>query len=262
MIPTFFISHGGGPWPYVPQMRLMFIKSAQWMTDFAENLNAKPTAILSVTGHWEANEFSVSSALKPPMIYDYSGFPENTYKVKYSAPGSPPIAKKVVSLIESAAGMKCVEDSSRGFDHGTFVPLSLMYPNENIPVISFSIKNTYNPAEHIKIGESLKPLREEGVLIIGSGLSYHNLREFGSPEARKVSQTFESWLTQTIEKSPQERNDALTHWESAPSARKAHPQEDHLLPLMVVAGAAGKDMGKKIFQDDAMNVIMASYRFG
>ena len=260
--PTFFISHGGGPWPYVPAMKAQFIKSVDWLSAFPKLLSEKPKAILSISGHWEEKEFTVSSAVHPPMIYDYSGFPANTYQVNYSAPGSPEIAARVQELL-TKAGIKNQNNPTRGFDHGTFVPLSLMYPNADIPVVSMSIKNNYDPKEHLEMGKALEPLREEGVLIIGSGLTYHNMRGFGSAGAGAVSQQFGQWLENAISNHDiKERSELLENWEQAPAARLAHPEEDHLIPLMSVVGAAGNDLGKVAFVDHAMNVDMATYQFG
>ncbi len=259
--PTLFISHGGGPWPYVPEMKMRFQKTAQWLSDLPRTLPEKPKAILSISGHWEEKEFTVSSAKNPPMIFDYSGFPAHTYQISYPAPGSPALAHQVRSLLDQAK-IRNAEDSGHGLDHGTFVPLVLMYPQADVPVVSLSLKSNYDPQEHIRLGEALRPLRDEGVLIIGSGLSYHNMRGFGSSSADAVSKQFGAWLEQTVRlKDPKQRENNLLQWEKAPAARQAHPREDHLLPLMVVAGAAGVDPGQLDFVDHVMGVDMASYRF-
>ncbi len=262
-LPTFFISHGGGPWPYIPEMKLQFARTAQWLSSLPKTFNQKPKAILSISGHWEEAEFTVSTAKEPPMIYDYSGFPEHTYQIKYPAQGSPEIAQHINNLLQNA-GIKNLINSAHGFDHGTFVPLFLMYPNAEIPVISMSLKANYSPSEHLKMGNSLKSLRDEGVLIIGSGLSYHNMRAFfNSSIAGPVSVEFGKWLAKIVtEKNIAVRNSKLIDWEKAPAARQAHPQEDHLLPLMVVAGAAGEDLGKIVFVDTVNGIEMASYGFG
>lgn len=260
--PTLFISHGGGPWPYIPEMKSRFQKTAQWLSALPKSLPEKPKAILSISGHWEEKEFTVSSAQNPPMIFDYSGFPEHTYRISYPAPGSPDLAHKVRSLL-SQAQIPNQEDRNHGLDHGTFVPLVLMYPLADVPVVSLSLKSSYNPLEHIRMGQALRPLRDEGVLIMGSGLSYHNMRGFGSPTADAVSKQFGAWLEQTVTlRNPIERETRLLHWDEAPAARQAHPREDHLLPLMVVAGASdNQDVGSVDFVDHVMGVDMASYRF-
>jgi aromatic ring-opening dioxygenase catalytic subunit (LigB family) len=260
-LPTFFISHGGGPWPYIPEMKAQFAKTAEWLSNFSNMLGERPKAILSISGHWETSEFTVSSAEKPPMIYDYGGFPAYTYKVQYPAPGSPKVAARVQALL-TQVGIKNNENPTRGFDHGTFVPLCLMYPKADIPVVSMSIKSNYDVSEHIKMGEALTPLRDEGVLIIGSGLSYHNMSGFGRPSSLAVSKEFGKWLEETIsDPDINKRNQKLINWEKAPGARSAHPQEDHLIPLMVVAGAAEEKPGKVAFVDHVMGVEMASYKF-
>ena len=261
-LPTIFISHGGGPWPYIPEMKAQFAKTANWLSGLPSTFPEKPKAILSISGHWETEEFMVSSAEHPSMVYDYVGFPEQTYRVKYEAPGSPAVAKRVQELL-TQAGIKNDSDSKRGFDHGTFVPLVLMYPDADIPVVSMSIKANYSPLDHIKLGEALRPLRDEGILIIGSGLSYHNMRGFGSSSADGVSKLFGRWLGETVAiPNEAERAQALLNWEKAPAARHAHPQEDHLLPLMAVAGAAGSDQGRTVLVDHVFGVDMASYEFG
>lgn len=261
-MPTLFISHGGGPWPYIPEMKKQFQKTAQWLTDLPKTFPEQPKVILSISGHWEENEFTVSTAKNPEMIFDYSGFPDYTYQIKYPAPGSTEVASRVQQLL-TEAGIKNQTDATHGFDHGTFVPLVLMYPQANIPVVSMSIKAKYNPLEHLKLGEALKSLRDEGVLIIGSGLSYHNMRGFGSSSADSVSKQFGGWLEKAVtEPNIEKRKQLLQEWEKAPAARQAHPYEDHLIPLMIVAGAAGQDLGKVEFIDHVMGVDMASYRFG
>ncbi len=261
-LPTLFISHGGGPWPYIEDMRKSFAVTADALQKLPAALPAKPEAMLVITGHWEAPQLSVSTAEHPPMEYDYYGFPEHTYHIQYPAPGNTRLADRV-RLMLANAGIPCAEDAKRGFDHGVFVPLVLMYPQADVPVIMLSMKSGYDPAEHIKVGEALAPLRDEGVLITGSGLTYHNMRGFGRHESYEPSLKFEAYLNAAISNpDPQQRNQALIDWEQAPSARAVHPREDHLIPLMVVAGAAGDSIGQRLFTDTVFNVVMASYRFG
>lgn len=260
--PVFFLSHGGGPWPWVDGMKEQFAKTAREFTALPQRLPARPKAVLVVTGHWEAPQFTVSTAERPPMEYDYSGFPEHTYRLQYPAPGSPALAARVRELL-SQAGIANGADPRRGFDHGTFVPLALMYPQADVPVVLLSLKSSYDPAEHIRAGQALAPLRDEGVLILGSGLTYHNMRGFGRDASTAPATAFEAFLHEAIaQPDPAVRNRLLTEWAQAPAARQAHPQEDHLLPLMVVAGAAGGDKGQQVFVDHVMKVPMASYQFG
>ncbi|HEY9210768.1 MAG TPA: class III extradiol ring-cleavage dioxygenase [Methylotenera sp.] len=261
-LPTFFISHGGGPWPYIEDMRQRFAVTAAELKKLPSTLPAKPKAILMITGHWEAPQFTVSTSAHPPMEYDYYGFPEHTYHLQYPAHGNPELAKGVRDLL-SACGIKSAEDPERGLDHGVFVPMMLMYPDADIPVVLLSMKSSYDPLEHIKLGEALAPLRDEGILIIGSGLTYHNMRGFGRPASLEPSVEFEQYLFVAISSNdPQQRNQALVDWEQAPFARLVHPREDHLIPLMVAAGAAGEDIGQRVFTDTVFDVVMASYQFG
>ena len=260
--PVLFISHGGGPWPYIDSERKQYAKTIDELSRIPDSLPEKPKAILVVTGHWEEKTFTVSTSQSPPMVYDYHGFPEHTYHIQYKALGSTEVAMRVIELLNQSH-IEIASDSERGFDHGTFVPLVLMYPNADIPVVMLSIKSSYDPQQHIKAGEAIQALREEGVLIIGSGLTYHNMRGFGQPGSMQLSEVFESYLNDAISHSnPEERIRRLIHWETAPGARLVHPREDHLIPLMVAAGAAGNDKGYRLFVDRIMNVAMGSYRFG
>jgi len=260
--PTMFISHGGGPWPWIDEMRREFARTAAWLAALPKTLPEQPVAILSVSGHWEEHDFTVSSAAQPPMIYDYYNFPPHTYQIKYGAQGSPAVAARVSELLGNA-GIAHRVDASRGFDHGTFVPLGVMYPHADVPVVSMSLRANLDAREHLRMGAALQPLRDEGVLIIGSGLSYHNLRMLRrSPTAGPVSGQFEAWLTEAVEQpDAHERDERLAHWEQAPAARLAHPREEHLIPLMVAAGAAGANRGRRVFRDTVWDVSMASYQF-
>jgi aromatic ring-opening dioxygenase catalytic subunit (LigB family) len=160
------------------------------------------------------------------------------------------------------AGFDSAEDARRGFDHGTFVPLKLAYPEAGVPTVQLSLRRGLDPDEHLAIGRALAPLRDEGVFIIGSGMTFHNLRAFGDPRARPVSEDFDAWLRQTAALPEAERAGRLIDWSQAPSARLAHPREEHLLPLMVVAGAAGADRGTVAYDDVAMGVRLSAYHFG
>lgn len=263
-MPVYFISHGGGPWPWLEgDFRRAHNQLEQSLQRLPQELPETPKAILIISGHWEEKDFTIMTNPKPPMIYDYSGFPANTYQVKYAAPGSPELAAKVKSLL-TKAGLTVQTDSQRGFDHGTFAPLAVAFPSADIPVVQLSIRADYDPELHIKAGEALSFLREEGVLIIGSGLSFHNMRML-DPKGAKPSHEFDAWLQQTLIKSnPQERRSKLVKWNEAPAARTAHPDEDHLLPLMVAVGAAGTDPAKLSYHDDRFlgGVAASSFQFG
>ena len=260
--PTFFLSHGGGPWPWIDGLKEQYALTAREFGRIPEELPVRPAAVLVITGHWEADGFAVSTAAQPSMEYDYYGFPEHTYRIRYPAPGAPVLAARVRRLLEDT-GIACGEDPERGFDHGTFVPMSLMYPQADMPTVLLSMKSGYDPATHLQVGHALSVLRDEGVLIVGSGLTYHNMQGFGRPGSTPVAEAFEAWLNDTIGLTASGgRDDRLLNWTRAPGARLAHPREDHLLPLMVAAGAAGEDPGRRLFVDHVMSVAMGSYRFG
>jgi aromatic ring-opening dioxygenase catalytic subunit (LigB family) len=262
-LPTYFISHGGGPWPYVPQMRIAARELETSLADIPRQLGFTPKAILMISAHWEEPAFTVMANRAPPMIYDYYGFPENTYAVQYAAPGSPELAARVKTLIENS-GMPAGLDAERGFDHGTFCPMAVMYPDANVPTVQLSLRAGLDPAEHLALGRALAPLRDEGVLIVGSGLSYHNLRALG-PAGTAPSAAFDAWLQNTLLTSnAADRDRKLIQWEQAPAARLAHPREEHLVPLMVAVGAANGDEGHRVYQEESAfgGIVASSFRFG
>jgi aromatic ring-opening dioxygenase catalytic subunit (LigB family) len=262
-LPTYFISHGGGPWPWLrtemPGMDLL----AASLQAIPQQIGVTPQAILVISGHWEEQDFTVMSSAAPPMLYDYSGFPQHTYHIKYSAPGAPQVAHHVQELL-AQAGFSTKSDPVRGFDHGVFAPLFVAYPEANVPILQLSMRSDYDPAVHLAVGRAIAPLRDEGVLIIGSGLSYHNLREFGQ-KGREASHQFDEWLTNVVCNSKSAaRNNDLIHWSQAPSARQAHPQEDHLVPLFVAAGAAEAEPGQRTYHEESFfgGITVSSFRFG
>lgn len=261
-LPVLFISHGGGPWPYVDTLRQMYLRTETELRRLPERLPARPKAVVVISGHWETPQFVVSTSARPPMEYDYSGFPPHTYHIRYPAPGAPELAGHTRTLI-AAAGIEATPDARRGFDHGVFVPLGLMYPNADMPIVMVSIKSSYDPAEHLALGRAIAPLRDEGVLIIGSGLTYHNMRGFGRDSSIRDAESFTHYLNEAIALTDiRERDESLLHWESASFARQAHPREDHLLPLLAAAGAAGSDTGRVLFAENVMKIPMTSYAFG
>jgi len=261
-LPVLFISHGGGPWPYVDGLRQMYADTEQQLRRLPARLAVPPKSVLVVSGHWEAPKFSVATHAHPPMEYDYSGFPPHTYQIRYPAPGDPRLARRVLDLLASAS-IEAAADAERGFDHGVFVPLALMYPKADVPVLMVSVESGYDPAKHLELGRSLQSLRDEGVLIIGSGLNYHNMRGFGHAQATPVAEAFTRYLTEAVSlQDTRQRDEMLRRWESVPSARLAHPREDHLMPLLVAAGAAGVDRGAILLAEQVMQVPMTSYVFG
>lgn len=263
-LPTYFISHGGGPWPWLKaQMPGVYDNLEASLKDIPRQLGTTPRAVLMVSGHWEERDFTVMSSPQPQMVYDYSGFPAFTYQIKYPAPGSPEVARRVQELLRGA-GFAAPAEDRRGFDHGTFAPLAAVYPQADVPVLQLSIRNDYDPEAHLAAGRALAPLRDEGVVIVGSGLSYHNLRRFGFA-GQHPSREFDAWLTDAVCGSVGEgRNAKLRTWTSAPSARLAHPEEDHLIPLMVAVGAAEEEAGVRVYHEDTFfgGLTVSSYRFG
>ena len=261
-LPTLFIPHGAGPCFFMEWTRGpadTWDKTAAWLKGLVAGLPERPKAILVVSGHWEEPQFTVGASPKPPMLFDYYGFPEATYRLRFDAPGSPALAERTRELL-GAAGFATAEDVSRGFDHGVFVPLLLATPQADIPVVQLSLRSDLDPTAHLAAGRALRPLRDENVLIVGSGMSWHNLQGF-SPAFTAKSAAFDAWLGEAIE-DPVRRDAALRRWEEAPYAREAHPREEHLAPLFVAAGAADGEPGRVAFRDMAMDVAMSGYAFG
>jgi len=259
--PSYFISHGGGPWPWIDDMRAAFAPLEASLAALPGELPEPPAAILMISGHWEAREVRVMHGARPPMIYDYHGFPPQTYEITYPAPGAPVLAERAASLI-GAAGLPVALDPGRGFDHGAFVPAYVMYPQADVPMFQVSMLESYEPEAHFRLGRALAPLRDEGVLILGSGLSYHNLRQFG-PAARAPSEAFDAWLGETLALTPEARTARLLDWESAPHARSCHAREDHLVPLFTALGAAQEGAATRIYHQEMIfgGVTASSWRF-
>lgn len=249
LCPTFFVSHGGGPcfWTEWNPPHLF-----DGLKTFFENLPSRlqktPSAIVAISAHWEERAFTVQSTAKPGMIYDYSGFPKHTYELSYPAQGAPELASRISKLIEDA-GLPHGLDSRRGYDHGVYVPLLISFPNADVPVLQVSLSQDLNPEKHFKLGEALSSLRRENIMILGSGFSYHNLMAI--PDTKGVSQTFDKWLNHTLCELPsKQRFDQLMNWALAPEAKQAHPREEHLLPLLVCAGAAQEGACQRIYSEN------------
>ena len=262
-LPTLYIPHGGGPcffmeWTMGP--RNTWDAMAAWLRSLGERFD-KPKALLVISGHWEEPVVTVQTGAHPPLLFDYYGFPPSSYQLTWPAPGAPAVATRVRSLL-AAAGVPTQEDPDRGFDHGTFIPLKVAYPEAKIPALQLSLNANLDAADHLAIGRALAPLRDEGVLIVGSGMSFHNMRAFrGGGPAQEQSRQFDGWLEQACQ-DPTRRNAALANWDRAPQARFSHPREEHLLPLMVAAGAADGEAGRRIFQDTVMGVVVSAFEFG
>lgn len=262
--PTLFLPHGAGPCFFMEwQPAHTWDAMRDYLQGFAATLAKPPKAIVMVSAHWCTSGFRVTSSPKPSLIFDYYGFPPHTYELEYPAPGSAQLAQRVARLLEQA-DLPCDLDPIRGFDHGLFIPLKLMFPEANIPVIQLSLDHSLAPQQHLALGQALAPLRHEEVLILGSGMSFHNMRGYGDPAFTPISKAFDDWLTQAVEANPAERTEYLAHWAQAPHARQCHPPraEEHLLPLMVVAGAAGDDLGRKVFSDCVLETHLSAFQFG
>jgi len=222
---------------------------------------------LIISGHWQADVVSVHSNKSPGLLYDYQGFPPHTYEITYPAPGDTALSARVSQLL-NAGGIETAIESERGWDHGVFVPLKVAFPEAQIPVVQLSLHASMDPAMHIAIGEALQSLRDEGVLIVGSGNSFHNMRAYAQAmrngaKGPVAGQDFDNWLSEAVcNPNPLQRNQMLLQWADAPGARNSHPQEEHLLPLHVAAGAAGSDSGKKTLEDFVMGAVISAFQFG
>jgi aromatic ring-opening dioxygenase catalytic subunit (LigB family) len=263
-MPTLYIPHGGGPcfymdWTMGPKDTWDAL--ATWLRELNASLPATPRALLVVSAHWEAEVPTVTTASRPPLLFDYYGFPPHTYELTWPAPGSPDLAARVTALL-SAASIPSAADEARGLDHGVFVPLKLTYPEARVPTVQLSLRADLDPAAHLAIGRALAPLRDEGVLIVGSGMSYHNMRGLMGGTGGADSAAFDAWLSGVVAGDAETRDAELARWTAAPSARQSHPREEHLIPLMVAAGAAGEDRGATSFRGVAMGATLSAVRFG
>ncbi len=263
-MPTWFVPHGGGPCFFMDwNPPHAWNRMGDFLKGLASTLPHRPKAILMVSAHWLESSFDLTSGAAPELIYDYYGFPPHTYELKYPAPGEPKLAARIAALL-GQAGLPSKVNPSRGFDHGMFIPLMLMFPKADIPVVQLSLNSNLDPQLHLQLGQALTTLRDEGVLIVGSGMSFHNMRGYGDPRFGPISDEFDNWLTNAVQAEPEQRRQALIDWAVAPSARLSHPPraEEHLLPLMVAAGAAGADKGQRVFSDRVMETTLSAFSFG
>jgi len=262
-LPVVFLPHGGGPWPFVDLRigsKAEQAELATYLRSVASVPQSPPKAVLVISAHWEEQLPTVMTSAKPPLLFDYYGFPPESYQITWPAPGEPALARRVRELL-AGAGFDSAENAERGFDHGTFVPLKLAYPEANVPTLQLSLKRGLDPREHLALGRALAPLREQGVFIVGSGMTFHNLRAFG-PQSSKAAEAFDDWLRESVPLPQAERDQRLIDWANAPSARLAHPREEHLLPLMVIAGAAGTDRARVPYNGKILDLRLSAYHFG
>jgi aromatic ring-opening dioxygenase catalytic subunit (LigB family) len=257
--PALYVPHGGGPCFFMDDPQGVWTHLADYLRGLPDSLPEKPSAILVVSGHWETKGFGFTGAENPPLLFDYYGFPPHTYQLRYDAPGSPDLARRAAGLL-TEAGFTAAIDPVRGWDHGVFVPLKVAFPDADIPVVEMSLDHSLDPALHMAAGRALAPLRDEGVLIVGSGMSFHNMRAYGDPRALPVSQAFDAWLTHAATAEAPARAQELAHWAEAPAGRMSHPREEHLIPLMVAAGAS-EAAGAHDFGGAVMGTQISGYRF-
>jgi aromatic ring-opening dioxygenase catalytic subunit (LigB family) len=257
--PSFYVPHGGGPCFFMDDPEGTWRGMERFLRELPQQLPEPPRAILIVSGHWETPAFAMTADPHPGLVYDYYGFPPHTYSLRYGAPGSPELAARAAGLL-AAAGFPAGLDAHRGLDHGVFVPLKVVYPDANVPVVELSLEQGLDPARHLAAGRALAPLRDEGVLLLAAGMSFHNLRALGDPRASAPSEAFDAWLTESAGLPGDARSTALIDWARAPAARICHPREEHLLPLMVAAGAA-EGPGRRIYSERVLNVAISAFRF-
>jgi aromatic ring-opening dioxygenase catalytic subunit (LigB family) len=257
--PTLFIPHGGGPCFFMDDPRGMWTDMAAFLRALPATLPELPRAILLISGHWETQGFAFTGHAAPPLIYDYFNFPPHTYEITYPVPGDPALAARAAGLL-TTAGISAAIDPEHGLDHGVFVPLKVAWPEANVPIVEMSVDRSLDPALHIAAGRALAPLRDEGVLIVGSGMSFHNMRAYGDPRALALSAAFDTWLTEAVAQTGADRDAALGGWRTAPHSAFSHPREEHLIPLMVAAGAASGP-GRAIFAGEVLATRVSGFRF-
>ncbi len=253
-LPTFFLSHGS------PMLALDAGAAGAFWAELGRTL-PRPAAVLAVSAHWMTTVPALSRAEHPETIHDFSGFPEPLYRLRYEPPGAPALADRAAALLQ-AAGLSPAIDPARGLDHGAWVPLRSIYPKADVPVTQLAIQPRRDARWHFKVGEALAPLRQENILILATGGAVHNLRDLtrGGGEAPAWARAFDDWLAEKLAAGDTE---AVLDWENAPEARRAHPSEDHFLPLFVAMGAAGPGArGERIHQGFELGSIsLAAFRF-
>jgi aromatic ring-opening dioxygenase catalytic subunit (LigB family) len=269
-LPVWYVNHGAGPLPVLGDpSQAEVIRSLE---EFSSQVRASEvSAMLLISAHWEEDLPTVTTAARPSLLYDYYGFPASTYAFDYAPEGSPSLARRVRELLGGSGGgggggrPQTRGDGERGFDHGVFIPLMLMVPDASIPVVQLSLVKGLDPAAHMAMGRALSALRREGVAIVGSGMSTHNIRALMSGSDAHTADTlrWDDWLADTCAlEDPAERSARLRAWRSAPAAEENHPREEHLAPLFVVAGAAGMDKGAPTCRGKMMGAHFSSFMFG
>lgn len=243
---TVFISHGGGPMP------LLGDPGHQELVDHLSNLAQqlpKPEAIVVFSAHWEGESIEITNHAKPDLVYDYYGFPPESYEITYPVDGHPTLAQTMLELFQQHS-LPATLTTDRGLDHGVFVPLKVMYPKADIPCVQVSLLKSLDTNAHLKMGNALQRLQGQNILFIGSGFSFHNMSAFfetPNKQSHLANIEFETWLHETFSDanlSEEERTSRISHWEQAPSARFCHPREEHLIPLFICYGLNEKPCSK------------------
>lgn len=258
----FYIPHGGGPLPLLDEA--MFHNMNKFLRKIPDTIQ-KPEAIIVISAHWEESTISIIASQNPSMLYDYTGFPAESYELQYPAPGHPELANRIAALL-SNQGIDSHLDDERGFDHGVFIPLLMMYPGADIPCIQISLSSSLEAKFHIQLGQALTSLTDDNLLILGSGYSFHNMSVMMAAKGalpNEKNQQFEAWLAQTCtdpNMSNKEREQRLSNWENAPHARYCHPREEHLLPLQVCYGIGG-GAAKTVFQESVAGLVTSGYQW-
>lgn len=257
-----YVPHGGGPLPLMGDPGHASLN--RFLAEYPANFT-RPQAIVVFSAHWEADEIAITAAAQPSLLFDYYGFPPETYEYSYPAPGHPELAQRAARLLDDA-GIAARLDYERGFDHGLFVPLLLMYPAADIPCIQVSLSSSLDAGLHVAIGKALAPLKGENLLFLGSGFSFHNMQVLmRGPDGENdpQNQAFEAWLAQTCTDPgmPEaEREQRLIDWRQAPHARYCHPREEHLLPLQVCYGI-GQAAARNVFDQAVSGFKVSAYRW-
>lgn len=264
-LPSVFLPHGAGPCFFMEwNPPGTWDPMEAWLRGLVGEVGATPKALLVISAHWQEPVFTVNTQAAPDLLYDYYGFPEHTYDITWPAPGAPALATEVRERLR-AAGIESAANHARGLDHGVFIPMKLAFPDADVPVLQLSLRSGLDPEAHLALGRALAPLRHQGVLLVGSGMSFHNMQRFRRNGAGPVdadSQRFDAWLTETVALPQAQREQRLRDWARAPGGRASHPVEEHLLPLHVVAGAAGEDAGAKAFEDTVLGSVQSAFVFG
>jgi aromatic ring-opening dioxygenase catalytic subunit (LigB family) len=258
-MPAIYIPHGGGPSFFmVGERKQRYQPTEDFLRSIGSLLPTMPSAILIVTAHWETEVPSFTGGANPGLIYDYHGFPPETYELQYRAPGHPGLANRAATLLRKA-GIPATVDMHYGWDHGVFIPLKVMFPDANIPVVAMSLQASLDPMLHCELGAALQSLRDENVLVVGAGMSYHNLQNFNL--FASASFEFHDWLDQILSRNWRERAEHLSNWRHAPGGRASHPREEHLIPLMLASGAGSDLPARRLWRGSVGPSCLAAWAF-